>query len=75
MNNCLDSGEYEKVIKECKEKLLEYPDYIDANWFIAKEYFYTENNEFSKKYFERVIYLVPEWEESANAYIGKINAR
>jgi len=34
-----------------------------------------ENNEESKQYFDKAIYLVPSWEETANTYIEKINNR
>jgi len=72
MSNFQDSGEYEKIIAECKEKLEKYPNHNDAVWFLAIAYFYTEQFENSKLNFEKVIYLVPSWEESANAYLEKL---
>ena len=75
MSNFQDSGEYEKIINECKEKLKKYPNHTDAVWFIAIAYYYTEQFEISNLNFDKVIYLVPSWEESANAYLEKLNER
>jgi len=71
----IEIGKYEDVIEECKEKLEKYPNHIDAVWYLARAYYYTENNELSLECFERVIYLSPTWEESATPYIEKLNAR
>ena len=71
----MDLGEYEKVINECNNVLKQYPNHIEAVWYIAKAYYYTENNDSSKEYFEKAIYLVPSWEETANVYLGKLNDR
>ncbi|WP_126455703.1 hypothetical protein [Sulfuriflexus mobilis] len=71
----IDKGEYQEAISECKNKLKKYPNHVDANWLIAKAYYFTENNELSKVHFEKSIYLVPGWENIASEYIEKINAR
>ncbi len=71
----LDLGEYNKIIDECKEKLKKYPNHSSAIWFLAKAYYYKEENELSKKYFEKAIYLAPSWEEDAKEYLGKLNER
>lgn len=75
MVKMLDLGEYEKVIEECIETLEKYPNHIDATWFIAKAYYYTENNQLALEYFDKTLYLVPSWEESINGYVKKLNAR
>ena len=75
MSTFQDSGEYEKIIEECKEKLKKYPNHTDAVWFIAIAYYYTEQFESSKLSFEKAIYLVPSWKESAARYIEKLNER
>ena len=71
----LDTGEYEKIIDACKEKLKKYPNYIDANWYLAKAYYYTENNKLSEEHFKKSIYLMPSWEESAEAYLEELKKR
>lgn len=71
----LDTGEYEKAINACKDKLDKYPNHIDANWFIAKAYYYTENNKLSEDHFKKVIYLMPSWEESVKAYLDELKNR
>jgi len=75
MNKLLESGQYEEVINESKIKLEKYSNHLNAVWFIARAYFYTENNELAKEYFKKVVYLEPSWEESAKAYILKLNER
>ena len=75
MENFIDEGEYKKVIEKCKEKLEKRPNHINATWFIAKAYYYTEDKELSKKYFEKTLHLVPSWEESVNPYLEKLNGR
>ena len=71
----MDIGEYDKVVSECEEILAKYPNHIDAVWYTAKAHYYIENNELSKEYFEKSIYLVPTWEKSANAYLEKLQDR
>ena len=71
----LDLGEYEKVIEECKEKLEKYPNYSDAVWYLAKAYYYTENNKLALECFEKAVYLAPGWGEHAPQYIEKLNER
>ena len=75
MDELLDLGGYEEIIKDCEEKLQKYPNHPDALWFIAKAYYFTENNELSKKYFEKAIYISPNWEESAEKYLEKLNEK
>ena len=75
MLKMLDLGEYEKVIEECIETLERYPNHVDATWFLAKAYYYTENNQLALEYFDKTLYLVPSWEESINGYVKKLNAR
>ncbi len=75
MEKLMDLGEYEKVISECNEVLEKYPNHIDAVWYTAKANFYIEENDISKEYFEKAIYLVPSWEETANVYLNKIKDR
>ena len=75
VSKLLDTGNYEEAIKECKEKLEKQPNNVDAVWYIAKAYFYTGENQLSQEFFEKAIYLVPSWEESANGYIEKIKNR
>ncbi len=71
----LEIGNYEEAIAECIEKLDKYPNHIDAIWFIARAYYYTEKNVLSQEYFEKAIKLVPSWEDSAKDYLEKLNAR
>jgi len=73
--NLLDMGKYEEAINECKDVLIKYPNHSYANWYIAKAYYYTNNNELSKEHFEKAIYLVPSWEENSNEYISKLKER
>jgi len=75
MIKMLDIGKYEDVIEECKEKLEKHPNHVDAVWYLARAYYYTENNKLSLECFEKAVYLAPTWEESANPYIEKLNAR
>ena len=75
INNFIDSGKFDDAISECEKKLIKYPNHVDANWYLAKAYYYTNKNELSRQYFEKSIYLVPSWEESANAYIEKLDER
>lgn len=42
MGKYQDSGKFEEIINECKEKLEKYQNHIDAVWFIAIAYYYTE---------------------------------
>jgi tetratricopeptide (TPR) repeat protein len=74
-NELLDMGKYEKVIDKCKEVLEKRPNHINANWFIAKAYYYTNKNSLSKGHFEKTIYLTPSWEENANEYLNKLKER
>ncbi len=46
----LDKGKYEEAISNCKEVLEKLPNHINANWFIAKAYYYTKNNTLSKEH-------------------------
>ena len=71
----LDIGDYEEVINKCNAVLNKYPNHSNANWYIAKAYYYTNNNALSKKHFEKTIYLVPSWKETAGEYLNKLNER
>ena len=73
--NLLDMGKYEEAIKECKEVIKKYPNHSYANWYIAKAYYYTNNNELSKEHFEKALYLVPSWSDNVNEYIVKLKER
>ncbi|MBL1292899.1 MAG: hypothetical protein COB61_003410 [Thiotrichales bacterium] len=76
VDKLINTGDYEKAIDTCKEKLVKYPNHIDANWYLAKAYYYTENNDkLSEELFKKIIYLVPSWEENANAYLEEIKNR
>ena len=75
MEKLMDMGEYDNVISECKEVLVKYPNHIDAVWYAAKAYYYTEKNELSKEYFDKAMYLVPSWEETAGVYLNKLKDR
>jgi len=75
MLKLMDLGDYDKVITECKAVVQEYPNHVDATWYLAKAYFYSENNKLSMEYFKKAIYLVPSWEETAETYIKKLNDR
>ena len=71
----LDMGKYEEAIDNCKEVLEKHPNHINANWFIAKAYYYTNNNVLSKEHFEKTIYLSPSWADNANEYLNKLKER
>jgi len=71
----LDMGKYKEVINSCKDVLKKYPNHINANWFIAKAYYYTKDNVLSKEHFEKTIYLSPSWKENADEYIVKLKER
>ena len=75
IDKLMDLGEYNKVITECKEVLEQYPNHIDATWYSAKAFYYLENNKKSIEYFEKAIYLVPAWEETASVYLNKLKDR
>lgn len=70
-----EQGDFQEIIDECEEKLRNNPNHVDANWFMALAYYYTENNDKATAYFEKSIYLTPSWEESANEYLEKIKSR
>lgn len=75
MEKLFDKGDYETIIVKCKEIIDEYPNHIDANWNIAKAYYYTNANDLSKKHFEKTAYLLPSWEENVSDYIDKLKNR
>ena len=70
-----DLGEYEKIIKDCSKMLEKYLNHTDVTWYLARAYYYTENNNLSLEYFNKAVYLVPSWEEDAGNYIKKLNER
>ncbi len=71
----LDMGKYAEAIDKCKEVLEKHPNHINANWFIAKAYYYTKNNALSKDHFEKTLYLAPSWSENTNEYLSKLKER
>ncbi len=75
MENHMDQGKYDKVLEECLEKLEKFPNHLDATWYAAKAHFYKENDEESKKYFEKALYLAPSWKKTINGYLEKIHNR
>ena len=75
MERFIELGKFEKVVAHCNEKLESYPSHLDAVWFSAIANYYLEKDEQALIHFERVIYLCPSWESSANAYIEKIKTR
>ena len=75
MSKLEDMGDYQKVIKECEEKLKKYPNHLTATWYLAKAYYYTEANSASKELFEKVVYLAPSWREDVEYYLDKLNER
>lgn len=74
MDRYFDAGNYDKVIGRCKYKLERYPNNLDANWYLAKAYYFKEEHELSRKYFEYTLYLAPSWENSVEPFLEKLDA-
>lgn len=72
MEKLMDIGDYDKVIVECKEVLDSHPNHIDAVWYTAKANYYKGNIDQSIDYFDKAIYLVPSWKETASVYINEL---
>jgi len=75
VSKCLDVGDYDRAIRLCRLKLDKLPEHSDAHWLIARAYFYNEENDLARKYFEKAVYFIPEWKESAEPYINELNNR
>jgi len=75
MEKLMDIGKYDKIINECKDVLQKHPNHIDAVWYTAKAFYYTGDNEASKEYFDKAIYLVPSWDETATVYLNELKNR
>ncbi|MBT3058030.1 MAG: tetratricopeptide repeat protein [Candidatus Thiodiazotropha sp.] len=71
----LAEGSYQDAIEYCKKRLKKQPDHLNANWYIAKAYYYLKEYKLSQEHFEKVIYLEPEWEKDINVYLEKIGGR
>ncbi len=70
----LDEGNYHDAVKYCKKKLSKQPNHADANWLIAKAYYFLQKNDLAVEHFKKSFYLIPSWEEDALEYIGKIQS-
>ncbi len=75
LSTYLDTGEYEKLIEACQDKLSKYPNHTDALWFLSKACFYTKEDELSKACFEKVLELKPGWEADITPYLEKLKQR
>ena len=73
-NRMLDEGDYQEAAEYCKKKLSKKPNHADANWLIAKAYYFLQKNDLAVEYFKKSIHLIPSWEEDALIYIGKIQS-
>ena len=73
-NRMLDEGNYQEAVKYCKNKLSKQPNHADANWLIAKAYYFLQKNNLAVEHFKKSFYLIPSWEEDALVYIGKIQS-
>ncbi|MCG8058137.1 MAG: hypothetical protein JAY94_20850 [Candidatus Thiodiazotropha endolucinida] len=71
----LAEGSYQDAIDYCKKRLIQQPDHLNANWYIAKAYFYLKEDKLSQEHFEKVKYLETEWEKDVNVYLQKIDDR
>ena len=71
----IDKGCYESAIEACEEKLKKYPKHSGVIWQLARAHYLSENHDKAREYFEKAVNLVPSWEDSAEAYLKKINER
>ena len=72
MRKFLNEGSYAAVISECKKKLEKQPNHLDANWHVARAYYYSDEDALAKKHFEKAKHLEPNWEDAADGYLSKI---
>ena len=68
----LNQGKTSKVITVCTDSLDEQPNNEYYTWQLALAYHYNNDHDLSIKYFNKVIFLRPEWKDDANKYIDVI---
>ena len=68
----LDKGLYNEVICDAKEFLKDRPYHTYAQWYLAKAYYYTDDFENARLYFEKILKREPDWVESVEPYLDKI---
>lgn len=73
MDRYIDTGQYDEVIDWSKSRLEKYPYNLDANWYIAKAYYFTENNELARKHFDLVLHYAPNWLNSVEPFLNKLD--
>ena len=75
IESLIEVGKLDQVAGLCSQKLKDYPNHLYANWFSGIANYYLENDDQAVKFFDRVVYLQPSWEDSTKIYVDKINAR
>lgn len=68
----IDKGLYSEVISDAKEFLKDRPHHTYTQWYLAKAYYYTDDFENAKLYFEKILKREPDWEESVKPYLDEI---
>lgn len=69
----LDQGKYDEVIQDSLEFLQNRPHHTYAQWYLAKAYYYTNDYENAKIYFEKILEKEPGWENSVKPYLDGMN--
>jgi len=68
----LNQGKTKKVISDCIDILAKRPNDAPYTWQLALAYYYNHDFENSLKYFEKAIFLRPDWKDDAHKYLKSI---
>ncbi len=69
----IDKGLYNEVISDAKEFLKNRPHHTYTQWYLARAYYYIDDFENAKVYFEKILKREPSWVESVEPYLDEIN--
>jgi len=69
----LNQGNTKRVIKYSKTVLSEEPNDPYYTWLLALAYYYNHDYNLAHEFFDRAIFLKPEWKKDAELYIESIN--
>ena len=69
----LNQGNTKRVINYSKTVLSEEPNDPYYTWLLALAYYYNHDYKLAYEYFDRSIFLKPEWKKDAELYIESIN--
>lgn len=72
LSDAIEEADYEYVIDKCQKMLAKKPNHYDANWHLARAYYYKCDYDKANEQFQVVLDVIPRWKKSVKPYLGKI---